>query len=112
MATIDQIHTTLTVRHGSTRPHVLSMAESPPWFKFKSPRIDAEASVRLVGAAGESVAGWMIGFMQLNIQHPVRSGSPKDSRFLGKEFSLAVPVSLTVSKQPSRIIAAADWRHI
>ena len=87
------------------------MAESPPWFKFKSPRIDAEASVRLVGAAGESVAGWTLGFIQL-IQHPVRSGSPKDSGFLSEEFSLAVPMSLTVSKQPSRIIAAADWRHI
>lgn len=81
MATIDTSNTTLTVTAGSDplrlvlpffgplvlpgvppsmRPH-----GGPPGFNFQSPTIDANASMRLKGTPGESVAGWTLGFIQL-----------------------------------------------
>lgn len=47
--------------------------------------------------------------LQQNVQHPVHSGNPRDPKFLGKEYSLTLPVSNTVSRQPPRKIAARDW---
>ncbi|HTT17904.1 MAG TPA: hypothetical protein VMG82_03100 [Candidatus Sulfotelmatobacter sp.] len=82
MATISKVNTTLTVRAGSDRFAVvlpiLGRIELPgvppsvtpdagPWvgFDFNSPTIDAFGSIRLTGTAGESVAGWTLGFIQL-----------------------------------------------
>jgi hypothetical protein len=83
MATIDKLNTTLTVTAGGdpltvelpflgavvlpgVRPTVVPDNVPPPiGFKFNSPRIDANASMRLTGTAGESVAGWTLGFIQL-----------------------------------------------
>ena len=65
MAKIDSPHTTMTVTHGGGHTHVLAKEESPPWFRFKTQRIDVNASMRLAGSAGESIAGWTLGFIQL-----------------------------------------------
>jgi hypothetical protein len=47
--------------------------------------------------------------LQQNVQTPAHSGNPRDSKFLGKEYDLTLPVSNTVSRQPARIKEAADW---
>lgn len=47
--------------------------------------------------------------LQQNLQKPTHSGNPRDPKFLGKEFSLLLPVSNTVSRQPARIVQALDW---
>ncbi|WP_407159103.1 hypothetical protein [Bradyrhizobium sp. STM 3557] len=47
--------------------------------------------------------------LQQNVQHPVHSGNPRDPKFFGKEYDLTLPVSNTVSRQPPRIVEAADW---
>jgi hypothetical protein len=82
MATIDRPNTTLTIKAASDQvslvlpilghivlpgipPSVAPDPSAPAGFEFKSPRIDAFASMRLTGTAGESVAGWTLGFIQL-----------------------------------------------
>jgi len=82
MATISKVNTTLTVKAGSDRFDVvlpiLGKIELPgippsvtldsgPWvgFDFNSPTIDAYGSMRLTGTAGENIAGWTLGFIQL-----------------------------------------------
>ena len=65
MATIDKLNTTLTVTRGVGHPTVTPDAWPPVGFDFNSPTIDANASMRLTGTAGESVAGWSLGFIQL-----------------------------------------------
>jgi hypothetical protein len=82
MATIGKLNTTLTVKAGSDRLAVLLpifgtivlpgvppsvTQDAGPWvgFDFNSPTIDAYGSMRLTGTAGESVAGWTLGFIQL-----------------------------------------------
>jgi hypothetical protein len=82
MATIDRANTTLTIAAGDdpiavvlpfvgkieipgVKPTVTPDAGPPVGFDFNSPTIDANASMRLKGTAGESVAGWTLGFIQL-----------------------------------------------
>jgi hypothetical protein len=65
VATIDARNVTLTVRVPGLKPTVTPDAGPPVGFDFKSPTIDADASIRLTGAAGESVANWTLGFIQL-----------------------------------------------
>jgi hypothetical protein len=66
MATIDLKHVTLTVQVPGTQTTV-TPASSPAagFFNFNSPTIDATASMRLSGTAGEDVSGWTLGFIQL-----------------------------------------------
>jgi hypothetical protein len=47
--------------------------------------------------------------LQQNIQHPVHSGSPRDPKFLGREYDLTLPVSNTVTRQAPRIVEVSDW---
>lgn len=65
MATIDTAHTTLRVRVPGTKPTITPDAGPPIGFAFGSPTIDADASIRLKGRAGEDVGGWTLGFIQL-----------------------------------------------
>jgi hypothetical protein len=82
MATISTAHTTLTIKADSDPlplmlpiignivlpgvPPTVEPAGGPAaGFRFDSPGIDAYGSMRLTGAAGESVAGWTLGFIQL-----------------------------------------------
>ncbi len=65
MAAIDTNHVTLSVRVPGTKTTVTADAGPPVGFDFHSPTIDADASMRLTGAAGESVADWTLGFIQL-----------------------------------------------
>jgi len=65
MAKIEAKHVTLTVRVPGSKPTVAADPGPPIGFKFASPTIDADASMRLTGAAGENVAGWTLGFIQL-----------------------------------------------
>ena len=65
MATIDRLNTTLDVTAGGGRPTVTPDDGPPDQFHFESPTLDANGSMRLRGTAGESVAGWTLGFIQL-----------------------------------------------
>lgn len=82
MAKISKVNTTLTIKAGSDQLAVLLpifgrivLPGVPPsvtpngavaaGFDFNSPTIDAFGSMRLTGAAGENVAGWTLGFIQL-----------------------------------------------
>jgi hypothetical protein len=65
MAIIDTRHTTLIVRVPGIRPTVTPDPGPPIGFNFNAPTIDAFASMRLTGAAGEDVANWTLGFIQL-----------------------------------------------
>ena len=82
MAIIGKLNTTLTVAAGSDRLAVVLpilgsivlpgvppsvTPDAGPWvgFDFNSPTIDASGSMRLTGTAGENVAGWTLGFIQL-----------------------------------------------
>lgn len=92
MATIDRSNTTLTVTAssrlvvpfpfiGNVEFHIadptvtptamsvplplLGVINLPVGFFFQAPTIDANASLRLRGTPGESVAGWTLGFIQL-----------------------------------------------
>jgi len=65
VATIDTGNVTLNVRVPGTEPTVTPYPGPPIGFSFNSPTIDANASMRLRGAAGESVANWTLGFIQL-----------------------------------------------
>jgi hypothetical protein len=65
MATIDRLNTTLTVTRGAGLPTVTADPGPPVGFFFRSTTIDANASMRLTGTVGESVAGWTLGFVQL-----------------------------------------------
>jgi hypothetical protein len=65
MAAIDARNVTLTVRVPGTKPTVTPDPGPPIGFQFNSPTIDADASMRLTGATGESVANWTLGFIQL-----------------------------------------------
>jgi hypothetical protein len=82
MATIDKAHTTLTISAGDdptpvvlpffglvmipgVKPTVTPDAGPPVGFDFNSPTIDANGAMRLTGTAGESIAGWTLGFIQL-----------------------------------------------
>jgi hypothetical protein len=47
--------------------------------------------------------------MQLNIQHTVHSGVPRDSRFYGRELDAALPISNTITRRPERVYPARDW---
>jgi hypothetical protein len=47
--------------------------------------------------------------LQQNVQTPAHSGNPRDPKFIGKEFSLALPVSNTVSRRAPRVKEAVDW---
>lgn len=45
---------------------MVTLIPGPPIrYSFDSPTIDADASMRLIGAAGESAADWTLGFIQL-----------------------------------------------
>ena len=63
----------------------------------------------VVDRSGAVVRARMI-HLQHNIQRPVHSGSSMDHRFRGKEFDLALPISLVVSARDPRVSAAPDWR--
>ena len=82
MATIDKLGTTLKITAGGDpmelplpfvghitlpglHPSLDPVAGPPAGFDFRSPTIDANGSIRLRGSAGESVAGWTLGFIQL-----------------------------------------------
>jgi hypothetical protein len=82
MATIDKLGTTLKITAGGDpmalplpfvghimlpglHPSLDPVAGPPVGFDFRSPTIDANGSIRLRGTAGESVAGWTLGFIQL-----------------------------------------------
>jgi hypothetical protein len=65
MATIDRANTTLTAVTPGTKPTVTPDPGPPVGMAFNSPTIDANASMRLNGTAGENVAGWTLGFIQL-----------------------------------------------
>ena len=65
MAKIDARNVTLTVTVPGTKPTVTPDPGPPIGFDFKSPTIDAYASMRLTGAAREGVANWTLGFIQL-----------------------------------------------
>jgi len=65
MATIDARNVTLSVSVPGTTTTVTPDAGPPIGFDFKSPKIDAYASMRLTGAAREAVANWTLGFIQL-----------------------------------------------
>src|SRR5262245_9291579 len=65
MATISAQDVTLRVSVPGTKPTVTANAGPPVGFDFNSPTIDAFATVRLVGTAGEGVADWTFGFIQL-----------------------------------------------
>jgi hypothetical protein len=65
MATIDARNLTLTVRVPGTKPTVTPDPSPAVGFDFNSPTIDADASMRLTGTAGENVANWTLGFIQL-----------------------------------------------
>jgi hypothetical protein len=65
VARIDIAHTTLTARAGGGLPTVIPDAGPPVGFAFRSPTITASGSMRLTGTAGESIAGWTLGFIQL-----------------------------------------------
>jgi hypothetical protein len=65
MATIDASSVTLNVRVPGAQTTVSADAGPPVGFSFDSPTIDADASIRLTGAAGENVADWTLGFIQL-----------------------------------------------
>jgi hypothetical protein len=47
--------------------------------------------------------------LQQNLQHPAHTGNPRDGKFFGKEYSLTLPVSNTVSRRTPHKIAVADW---
>jgi hypothetical protein len=81
MATIDKTNTTLKIRAGGdpipvvlpffgnlvipgVKPTITASTKITG-FEFNSPTIDAFASMRLNGTAGENVAGWTLGFVQL-----------------------------------------------
>lgn len=59
-------------------------------------------------AAGAVVLGKVVRLQQ-NVQRGVHGGNPRDSKFLGKELDLTLPISNTVSRQPPRIAEARDW---
>ena len=59
-------------------------------------------------AAGKVVLD-KVSRLQQNVQKPPHSGNPRDGKFFGKEYSLALPVSNTVSRQAPRIVQAMDW---
>ncbi|QEL18919.1 hypothetical protein [Limnoglobus roseus] len=65
MVTIDVPKTTLTMAVPGTKPTVTADPGPPVGFAFNSPTIDANGSIRLKGTAGDSVAGWTLGFVQL-----------------------------------------------
>jgi hypothetical protein len=47
--------------------------------------------------------------LQQNVQRAIHSGNPRDPKFFGKEYSLTLPVSNTVSRAAARVTEAADW---
>ena len=49
--------------------------------------------------------------LQQNVQRSVHSGNPRDSKFLGKELNLSLPVSNTVSRQAPRIFEAVRGNY-
>ena len=67
MATIDTHSVALNIFvSGGAKPTVTpATVGSRIGFGFNSPRIDANASMTLTGAAGENVGGWTLGFIQL-----------------------------------------------
>jgi hypothetical protein len=65
VATIDARSVTLAVRVPSSQPTVTPDPGPPVGFKFDSPTIDADASMRLTETTRESVANWTLGFIQL-----------------------------------------------
>lgn len=65
MATIDTAHVTLAVRVPGTKPTLTADPVPPVGWDLNSPTIDADASMRLTGNAGEDVANWTLGFIQL-----------------------------------------------
>lgn len=65
MATLDKNGVTFGVVVPGARTTVAADAGPPIGFAFGSPTIDINASMRLTGRAGESVAGWTLGFIQL-----------------------------------------------
>jgi hypothetical protein len=58
--------------------------------------------------AGNVIVDRMIRLQQ-NVQRLIHSGNPHDPKFFNKEYSLHLPVSNTVSRQPPRIVQAPDW---
>ncbi|HTK76766.1 MAG TPA: hypothetical protein VL371_15980 [Gemmataceae bacterium] len=82
MATIDKANTTLKITAGDDplrislpifgnivipgiKPTVTKSTQLAVGFDLNSPTIDAFASMRLKGTAGEDVSGWTLGFVQL-----------------------------------------------
>lgn len=65
MAKIDLGQTVLTVQIPGTKPTISPSGSPATRYDFNSPTIDLYASIRLAGDAGESVAGWILGFVQL-----------------------------------------------
>lgn len=65
MAHIDESSISLTVVVPGTQPTITDRAGPPIGFDFNSPTIDANATLKLRGTAGENVAGWTLGFIQL-----------------------------------------------
>jgi hypothetical protein len=49
--------------------------------------------------------------LQQNVQNPVHSGNPRDTKFFRKEYDLFLPVSNTVSRRPPRVTEAVDWKQ-
>jgi len=47
--------------------------------------------------------------LQHNMQRPARDGNPYDSKFIGKEYDLTLPISETVSNAPAKTVNARDW---
>jgi hypothetical protein len=66
VATIDARSVTLAVRVPSSQPTVTPDPGPPVGFKFDSPTIDADASMRLTETTRESVANWTLGFSSSN----------------------------------------------
>lgn len=66
MASIDLKHVTLTYTVPGSKPTVTPAdALASGFFTFDSPTINANASMRITGSAGEDVSGWTLGFVQL-----------------------------------------------
>jgi hypothetical protein len=65
MAKIDATNVTLTIRVSGSKPTVTPDPTPPIRFRFNSPTIDANASMRLIGTAGENIGNWTLGFIQL-----------------------------------------------
>ncbi len=47
--------------------------------------------------------------LQHNVQQPVQSGNPRDSKFFGREYDLTLPISNTISRRAPQITQARDW---